>query len=1241
MRFHEHGPDIPDELLVARDEGNVLFFCGAGVSLAYAGLADFLKLAEDVIDDLGSLTGSQARRLYDAANIKLPSGAKSYVPVDRMFSSLDLEFDPREVRDAVARALKPTLGADLQAHRTLIDLSRGADGRPRLITTNFDRLFEACDPDLQSWGPSNLPLPERPADFEGIIHVHGRVDEGYAGISEAVVLSSADFGKAYLSDGWATHYIRRLMNRFKIVFVGYSADDPPVQYLLEALREEQSPVANIYAFQYGEVADAQEQWLQKGVVPIAFGTKYSNLWDTLKAWADRARDLGAWYQETITRAAAGPSEASPVFRGRIAHLASTAAGMKKLLSGNPPLPATWLYVFDPQVRYLKPLPLKPYDYDGGELKPFENFGLDRDEAPSPIDPDNIHKERDVPKSAWNAYVADERDLADVAASEVGSFYGRSAMAPRLWTLAVFLINRMTETPALWWAAGLRSVHPNLARGIEQHLRYRLKDDASKLPQYWRHLLALWKEPERDPDQMAFHIHDRAEREGWSPGLMREAVALSRPVTSIRRASGVAPPMEADAEPANFLTLDVEYPHPHDDINFKDADLPLVVSLWRALLVEAEQMETEIGAYVSLDTTRPDDGQKLDSGSYGLTGPLVRFTHLMEALEASDQDAARKEVSAWQTHDGLVFERLRIWAAGRPCLTTIEDAEHVFTTMDDRTFWGVEHERDLLFAIRDRWAAMSAESRNYIEARILRAPIPQFAEYKQQEAEENTAYTRLNILHWCVENGVDFGFDVDAEKSSLLAIAPSWREEFADYTAQPRVSGVRSVTTDKDPASILDVPPSRLLPIEATERRGRDFTDHDPFAGYSVERPARAVLALHSAMRRNVDNAWRYWSTFLRSTSETKTTQRQDSVVVTLIRKLPPDDIAKLWYPLVDWFSKRADHFEARGHGEFDIVWDKVVEAAALHPSGYKEKPRRDWSFEALNSVAGRLVRALMSVTLPEGQNEVPATWIIRLTKALQLPGDHARYALYHVVRNLDWFHYHQKDWTELYVLSKATIGGPDSDVFWSGFAGMSRVPGPTLLEQLKPAMLARVGSAVRAEQNLLGYVLSGWGSKKRDQIITDAELRDVLILGDTELRIAVLRFLGDWASESDEWRVMVLPFINRVWPKQRTLQTPELSAALVRFASRFPEQFAAILSTVNRRLVALSAGHGLHLHCKAADLDEAGAQALIAALEKLLPEDRTTWPYNAKDIIGDLAARDFGRSPSLDSLTRRAAEREH
>ena len=44
MRFIEDGPVIPDELLLARDAGDVILFCGAGVSQAEAGLPNFAGL---------------------------------------------------------------------------------------------------------------------------------------------------------------------------------------------------------------------------------------------------------------------------------------------------------------------------------------------------------------------------------------------------------------------------------------------------------------------------------------------------------------------------------------------------------------------------------------------------------------------------------------------------------------------------------------------------------------------------------------------------------------------------------------------------------------------------------------------------------------------------------------------------------------------------------------------------------------------------------------------------------------------------------------------------------------------------------------------------------------------------------------------------------------------------------------------------------------------------------------------
>jgi hypothetical protein len=63
MRFISDGPDIPDDLLIARDAGDVIFLCGAGVSQHRAKLPDFLTLGRDVISQLGAGKNSLAAKL--------------------------------------------------------------------------------------------------------------------------------------------------------------------------------------------------------------------------------------------------------------------------------------------------------------------------------------------------------------------------------------------------------------------------------------------------------------------------------------------------------------------------------------------------------------------------------------------------------------------------------------------------------------------------------------------------------------------------------------------------------------------------------------------------------------------------------------------------------------------------------------------------------------------------------------------------------------------------------------------------------------------------------------------------------------------------------------------------------------------------------------------------------------------------------------------------------------------------
>ena len=67
MRFLSEGPPIPDDLLIARDEGRVVFFCGAGISKARAGLLDFFGLADAVIRKFGVPANSPASKILREA----------------------------------------------------------------------------------------------------------------------------------------------------------------------------------------------------------------------------------------------------------------------------------------------------------------------------------------------------------------------------------------------------------------------------------------------------------------------------------------------------------------------------------------------------------------------------------------------------------------------------------------------------------------------------------------------------------------------------------------------------------------------------------------------------------------------------------------------------------------------------------------------------------------------------------------------------------------------------------------------------------------------------------------------------------------------------------------------------------------------------------------------------------------------------------------------------------------------
>src|SRR5260370_37445744 len=320
MRFVAQGPSIPDELLEQRDRGNVVFFCGAGVSMP-AGLPNFPKLTERVMQVLGTPPDAPSRRLFEQSGD---------VNLDQIFNRLNEEYSRDEVERTVSRILATPRKTKSDAHSIILRLSRNALQRPRLVTTNFDLLFEHVREVPIHVAPA-LPDIAASGGFEGIVYLHGRRASGRNALGHRLVLASSDFGRAYLADGWATRFVRDLLETYLIVLVGYSASDPPVRYLLEGLNSRRKETAaTIYAFDHGPFDEVIGRWRSRGVTAMPYSVLpdrgHDLLWDCLSAWADRADDPDAWRNSIVAMARQGPVPLAPFQRGQVASLVRSPEG---------------------------------------------------------------------------------------------------------------------------------------------------------------------------------------------------------------------------------------------------------------------------------------------------------------------------------------------------------------------------------------------------------------------------------------------------------------------------------------------------------------------------------------------------------------------------------------------------------------------------------------------------------------------------------------------------------------------------------------------------------------------------------------------------------------------------------------------------------------------------------------------------------------------------------------------------
>ncbi len=184
---------------------------------------------------------------------------RDHEPEDQFLGRL--AHNDTRVHERASEELSRDYPQPTELHRDLLRLYT-TRGSPRIVTTNFDLLFETAAKGVFKSEPESFKAPALPLGREcnGIVNVHGTLDR-----PNGMVLTDKDFGRAYLTDGWALRFLVELFQTFTVLFVGYSHNDTIMNYLARALPVEQAESRFALTSE-----DNDSRWEFLGIKPIRY-----------------------------------------------------------------------------------------------------------------------------------------------------------------------------------------------------------------------------------------------------------------------------------------------------------------------------------------------------------------------------------------------------------------------------------------------------------------------------------------------------------------------------------------------------------------------------------------------------------------------------------------------------------------------------------------------------------------------------------------------------------------------------------------------------------------------------------------------------------------------------------------------------------------------------------------------------------------------------------------------------------
>ena len=1148
MQFVRGGPDIPERLLQAHEDGRVVFFCGAGISYparlpGFASLVDELYSHFAISPDLAQATAIKAKQ-YDTAVGLLEANT-----VDGR----------RLVREKIAEILSPDTSAPhaTATHEALLTLAECRDHRLRLVTTNFDRLFEHVIANGHSvterFAAPLLPVPKN--RWDGLVYLHGLLPEESEGNNlDSLVVSSGDFGLAYLTERWAARFVSELLRNFVVCFVGYSINDPVLRYMMDALAadrllgESTPEVFAFGSFSKGKERACAKEWHAKNVKPILYREHWHHayLHRTLRTWADTYRD-GAGGKERIVvdYAMARPDTATSQddFVSRMLWALSDPSG----------LPAMRFADLDPvpSLDWLEPI---------GEDR-FRHADLIRFGVPPKATEDKNLKfslaRRPAPYDLATPMV-----LADATAND--SRYDRV-----MFHLTRWLIRHLNNPSLLLWLIKQGGTpHRELSSRItarldtladlEQTGKVReLRDIRANAPDaipdarmrtLWR--LVLSRRVSLVGDVKLYEWRQRFVRDGLTATLRLELCEMLTPRVSLRAPfrwpSGDGQDDDVTADMSQLVDWDIVLSDGHvyahlqgwdNDERWRQA-LPALLPDFTKLLHDALDLMRELGGAdeksdlsYSSQPSISEHPQNSDFPDWTVLIDLNRDAWLLTATKSAEQ--ARRMAEAWSQIPYPLFRRLAFFAATRDEVVPCTQGLAWLLADENWWLWSIETQRETLRLLVALAPQLDGDERERLERAILAGPPrdmyrPDLEQARWIRIQESDVWLRLAKIN---QTGTNLSVAARARFNELSTKHPNWqlaeneRDEFPTWRGDGSELRVH-VTTPRDQGKLIEwlrnnPEPDHWRPNDWHDRCRDDFED--------------AASALIELARENTWPAGR-WREALQRWSESELTEPSWSKIAPVLANVPETTLQELAHGVSWWLEKVARTFE--GHeGTFLSLCDRIL---AL-----------DYDFEegdddllnlALNHPIGNVTEALLhwwyrkDLEDERGLADEPRHRFTQLCDTTTPSFRYGRVLL--AVHVISLFRV-DREWTIQFMLPlfQWEISEAEARAAWSGFLWSPRLYGP-LMEVLKPAFLDtanhyfQLGDRLGEQYaSLLTFVALDRGDIYRinELALATRTLPQRALEHTAQTLFRAVDSAGD--QRPQYWTNRVVPYLRSIWPK--------------------------------------------------------------------------------------------------------------